>query len=252
MLRAIVDTEEWDEMYGRVRRGLTPALMHLVASRAIAQNIRDTYDERWDHAMPEGVTGKYQVWKDWLGAGSQTGTLTGSSRRAITAEADDDLGKVFLAGNWPNMPETEPLQTEFGEGGDVRTKEAGDKASTQALFYDETGVPSESFRAAAEHFGKEFAKFTVESVPFSSITYGDDRKTGGPFTWFFATSDDISLAVGVIDDLIQFLLEPTRRLALGRLQDIFEITPGAESILDVGTRSPLDLLIEAEEDHEDF
>lgn len=203
MIFGEIDLSEWDEVISRLMRGLTPSSIGLVAARTQEGRIRESYTERWEQGLSytqnwgrdRGLGPGYVEWKLSVGAPDVAGVLTGSTLRALTSEADEEGGKVFLEGNWPNS-----------EGGRIQSARifsrmehhrlGSEQGGGGGMFYDETGVDTP--------WG------FIESEPFATKRFGTRRSvSGSPEIDFLYVGEGDEAAVGdAVRDLVDFMIDP--------------------------------------------
>lgn len=94
----IADFTDMDRVMGRLMSAMDEKRIHRVASKIARHQILKDYKDRWAELSPKKTRWQSRK-KALLGVGP--GFLTGTTIRSITDEYDEHMGRVFLAGRWP-------------------------------------------------------------------------------------------------------------------------------------------------------
>lgn len=225
MLTGDIDTQEWDEMLDRMMRAMTAGGIGGFAAKVLEIRIHDTYDYRWERALPEGNKGRYADFKSEHGL--PVGTLTGSSRRAISSDVTDDGGMVYLEGRWPNksigmgegytsFPGFEEEISRLMAALSAQRREPESPDDDVAGFkWDTRGAWIPISQRGSD------SKFTfIPSEAFSQKAYGAERG-GAEIMWFEPLPGDEVIVGGTVGNLIEYLVDPRAGLP-GLLSEVFD------------------------------
>lgn len=168
------DFTDMDRVMGRLMSAMDESRINRVASKIAEAQIKKGYKDRW-LGLTSSTT-RWQSRKKFMSKGIGVGFLTGTTYNAITASYDEHMGRVFLAGRWPQG--------------------SGRLASPWGHFieWDSSGlrVKSNPYGDAREYPSEDLA----------TKKYGTWRKEG-PISWLYLDENNIQ----VINDAISTSLD---------------------------------------------
>lgn len=141
--------------------------MHQRAADIIKEDIKEHYDEEFQKVVDPNSP--WQQLKESLGLPSKPGHFTGSTLKALVAEATEEMGQVMLKGKWPSLEDLflNNQLIEMTPSG-MRIKSFRDKT---------TGIQTGRFLIPVEDLStKRFGSWINEDITFMKLRPDAEKK----------------------------------------------------------------------------
>jgi hypothetical protein len=206
MFTAIADFSDLDKTVANLVRALRPRTVNYIAALKAKKQVKKKYAERFKAQTNRGS--KWQTAKreaEMMGGGKgfplgpEPGFLTGTTYRSITAEADNNSGRVFPKGIWPKgSGQISPSRASGQVGYDPNTGTQTFEASSEGDHVDLCFKWSMASGLEYKFWGGGPPKY-IEAQPMVNIRYGGVRE----IQWNFLNEDDVSSVRAVVDEMIR-------------------------------------------------